>query len=58
MDKEQLKDLETPLLEDGPGSLNKGLDAKKGKNPPPAVTENKVTESKTDSQMEMFKKIV
>jgi hypothetical protein len=24
MDKEGLKDLETPLLEDGPGSLNRG----------------------------------
>ena len=57
MDKEPLKDLETPLLEDGPGSLNKGKNANKVKNPPPAVTENKITESKMDSQMEMFKKI-
>ena len=57
MDKERLKDLETPLLEDGPGSLNQGQDARKGKNPQSSVTDNKVTESKTDSQMEMFKKI-
>ena len=35
MDKERLKDLETPLLEDGPGSLNQQKDSSKGKNPPP-----------------------
>jgi Na+-driven multidrug efflux pump len=57
MVKERLKDLETPLLDDGPDSLNRGEDAKKGKDPPSVFTENKVTETKMDSQMEMFKKI-
>ena len=57
MVKERLKDLETPLLEDGPDSLNRGKDAIKGKDLPSVLTDNKVTETKMDTQMDMFKKI-
>jgi len=54
---ERLKDLETPLLDNGPDTLNRDQDATKGKELPSVFTENKVTETKMDTQMEMFKKI-